>query len=792
MGRSSKRNISAAILILLSITMLLSACGGGGANAEGTPSDDPGFVYVPEYISLPSEITSMERVVIAGDLIYFTSYGKTGEREPGEGEPKPGDEYYYEGMYDVYSNAMYKMKIDGTGLEKLNAYVPQAIPEGSQGSSDLASYAVCEDGSFWIAENLNLYSVEENGKWKDGGSSCSLRKVDADGTELCSVDLTPYAQEGNYFYIGSMLTDGRGNICFTDGNQNLFVMDTEGKLLFKLSEEYGMNSLARLADGSIAVSCYGQSGMTLKTVDMETKAFGKNIELPFNVYNVLNGGGEYDVYYRSESALIGYNFSSKEETKLVNWISADINSNNLNAVAPLQDGRILCTMTNYNMGYMGVEDMAKSSSNNFEIVILTKRDSSAVEKKKIITLAAMWLDYNLRGEIINFNKTNGTYRIEVTDYSEFNTQEDYSAGITKLSTEIISGEVPDILCTNQLPVDRYAAKGLLENLYPYIDADEQLGGRGGLMQPVLSAMEYNGNLYEISPSFYVFTVLGAPDVVGEKMGWTMDELNAVIAANPGAQAFAEMTRESMLYYITIFGLEDYVNWETGECSFNSDSFIKMLEFIKTFPEEIKYDKEEYVDIWQLIAEGKVLLYPMSISDFNQYQMYKAMFGGEVTFKGFPTSNGTGSVFSVDTSIAMSSKCSDKEGAWQFMRMLLTEEYQEKYYSWNFPTNKKCFDKKVTEAMTPETYTDENGKEVEVPKNSWGWGGTPVETFALSQEEADQIMELINSVKSTMSYDENLLEIVKEGAAAFFAGQKTAADAANVIQSRVSIYVNEQR
>ena len=56
----------------------------------------------------------------------------------------------------------------------------------------------------------------------------------------------------------------------------------------------------------------------------------------------------------------------------------------------------------------------------------------------------MYLDWNLRSMIVEYNKTNDEYRINVVDYSEYATDDDYNAGVTKLTTEIISGSVPDI------------------------------------------------------------------------------------------------------------------------------------------------------------------------------------------------------------------------------------------------------------------------------------------------------------------------------------------------------------
>jgi ABC-type glycerol-3-phosphate transport system substrate-binding protein len=41
---------------------------------------------------------------------------------------------------------------------------------------------------------------------------------------------------------------------------------------------------------------------------------------------------------------------------------------------------------------------------------------------------------------------------------------------------------------------------------------------------------------------------------------------------------------------------------------------------------------------------------------------------------------------------MSSTCENKDGAWQFIRKLLTKEYQETNTWGDFPTNQEAFDK----------------------------------------------------------------------------------------------------
>ena len=108
----------------------------------------------------------------------------------------------------------------------------------------------------------------------------------------------------------------------------------------------------------------------------------------------------------------------------------------------------------------------------------------------------------------------------------------------------------------------------------------------------MKALEVNGGIYQAASTFTIQTVVGASNIVGDKMGWTIDDLQAALAKMPeGASAFGNMTRENILYYICMMNQNDYVDWITGKCDFNNESFIKLLEFVKSFPAEINYDDD---------------------------------------------------------------------------------------------------------------------------------------------------------------------------------------------------------
>ena len=146
----------------------------------------------------------------------------------------------------------------------------------------------------------------------------------------------------------------------------------------------------------------------------------------------------------------------------------------------------------------------------------TKVDPKDVVDKKVLTLACNDINWEIRKHVVEFNKTNPEYRIQITDYFQYNTEDDYTIGTTRLNTDIVSGKVPDILVLNEnLPLESYMAKGLFEDLYPYIDKDDAFR-REDFFPNVLKAYENNGKLYRLVPRFTVYTVTGKTADVGDR------------------------------------------------------------------------------------------------------------------------------------------------------------------------------------------------------------------------------------------------------------------------------------
>ncbi len=191
---------------------------------------------------------------------------------------------------------------------------------------------------------------------------------------------------------------------------------------------------------------------------------------------------------------------------------------------------------------------------------------------------------------------------------------------------------------------------------------------------------------------------------------------------------------------------------------------------------------------------------MYLSDLQSIQLYRALFGGGVTFAGYPGEGGSGVRFSADGGLAMSASCADKDAAWSFLRQTLLPDEEEISIGADFPVNRAAFKRKAEESMAFSYLTDETGNTITGPDGEPMMegtvyvfvGGQAIMLKPASQEDYDQVMALYEAADSLVSRDESIWAIAREQAGACFAGDRSAEDAAKAIQSRVELYLNEQK
>lgn len=266
---------------------------------------------------------------------------------------------------------------------------------------------------------------------------------------------------------------------------------------------------------------------------------------------------------------------------------------------------------------------------------------------------------------------------------------------------------------------------------------------------------------------------------------------------PDAQLMQYTTKESALQMCLQYNSNSFIDYTTGTCSFDSPEFVRVLEFANSFPKEYNYDDESSFPA--MIQSGQVLLADVYLSDVQNYQMYRLMMEEEATGIGYPTVDGSAGIYLNSYEmygIAASSDCVD--GAWAFIESTLAKSEDENMHRWNFPSRKDELEEMFADAMKPAYQYDENGEimydeegnPLQYPKTTWGYDDWEAEIYAATQEEVDEIKDMIALAKPQSNGDQTIFTMIMEEAESYFAGQKSAQDVAKVIQSRVEIYVSE--
>ncbi|MDD4773938.1 MAG: extracellular solute-binding protein [Eubacteriales bacterium] len=749
------------IIFALAFSMLLPFGLTGCKTGENAVKTKIKHVYKAEFIEMPEEALSLDRLFMSDGKLYFTGYSHSEEKS---------------------QNLLYSMNQDGSDLTELLTF--------DSNESYMTALTMLPDGTIWTV--FNSYTVnEETGEYSE---NFAMIKYAADGTEQSNLDLKDIITDREHLYINSLTADSKGNLYFVI-EDSVYILDSDAKPKHTAKIENGYINTVKVDASDNVFIIYNDNTSyktTVKKLDPDTGSLSDILSLGSAsnfAYSMTTGGegSSYDFYYNNSVALCGFRFDTLESVELCNWINSDVNGNQIGAFLVVNDDKIICTVydeTDYKQ----------------KLIVLNRVPEEQVVEKYILTLAGIYVDYNTRSAIIAFNRANKEYRITIKDYSVYNTDEDYEQGLTALNNDIIAGNIPDIIQVGyNMPTDSYIAKGLFADLNEYIEKDESID-RSEYLENVFDAMSVNGRLYELTPAFSIRTVSGKQSVVGSASGWTMDEFNAVLDKYPDAKAFYDVTQSAMLENICTITVDQFIDKNSGKCSFDSDGFIQILEFAKTLSDKSVWEMENGMDMgedyWTQMQnahyENRVLLQVEYFNSFRQYwELMQGTYGEEINFIGFPTDNRNGSAISPSFKLAMSAKTKLSEGAWQFMRYFLTDEYQDTI-TYDFPVKLSRLEALAVEAMKPYSWTDEATGEVHEYPSTWWIGNESIEIGEITREYVDVVMNFIRSLNQVVRNDTDMMEIINEEAAAFFAGSKSAEETAKIIQNRVSIYVSESR
>ena len=769
------------LALLLSTALAVTTLTGCGDNTKdttqinNTQSEADGFVYVPTYFDWG---------FAKSDNDWINTYGISNGQMLG--------------MYQSYDETTYKSKQELLVMNLADGVLTRIPVELENENQHVNQFAMKEDGTVLVC--AEEYKWDE--KTQKGESTYTILNLDASGTVLSAIDMTPVCKEMEdkyeWAYPQTMIVDGEG-VLYVQFDQEIVALNEDGSKKFGVETSNYIHNMGVMPDGNIYIVYYGQDGTELAVIDKNAQALGTI----YKVSNSLNGFFEIAegnvMYYSDGSSVRSWDLATGESSILFDWLDSDINGNYVNGISCQDEDTVYAYYSDW-------------QTNEESFLKLVKTDRSQVKEKKTISIATLTnVGGDMMADVVAFNRANEEYRIDVKMYLDQNSMStaDYqnyeqfiNDAVTRMKNDLTGNNPPDIICLSDayIGMEELVNKGLLEEITPYL---EKAGySQDDFVQGVVNSYKLDDKLYSLPTRFALYTAVADSAIVGNEQGWTLAEVQEVVKNMPeGMQFMSRTTQSSFVNQCLMFGYDTFIDNMNSQCHFDSPEFKALLEIAKAFPKEYDYTGEEPSDP-VLLSSGELLMTVENISDLDGIQLCQAYFGDKIpTFIGLPGASGNGTLIVPDGVVyGLCSKSDEKDAAAQFIVGLLTEEYNKSdRFAWGFPVLQKALDDYIADEIDVEYLKDEKGElildEEGNPISTEGGHGIGMGDWEYTyrpcnQEDADILLELINGANGTYNYNTELFNIIMEELEPYFGGQKSADEVAAIIQNRINLYLIE--
>ena len=625
----------------------------------------------------------------------------------------------------------------------------------------------------------------------DGSESYFFVKVSLDGKELSRTEID--TKDLNHVERSFVTPDGSVAL-FDDTTLTFFNQELKKKGQVRIDTMKYLNSIIGTKSGRVFAAYLDDTySSTLAEIFPEE---GKSTVI--NLGNsALDGGfsfhesNAHDLEGNTEKGVKTYDINGTDVTEklVMDYMDSDIISNTVNYCLVLDEETVLL------IG--GYDDIDPTG-------IYKKVPADQIKDKKIITMGSIYsANSQIKKHVLEFNKASDEYKIRLYDYEDYYTDDDFSAPERQFRNDILSGTGPDIIITsNMFNPGIYMNKNVFEDLNPYF---EKSGiNKDDYLANILEVGTHDGKLYTIYPSFSLAYVAAKSSILEGRKGLTMQEvIDLEKKYDCEGHGFASTSKGDLLSTFIAYSGDTYYDTSSGECHFDSEEFVNVLKWVNEYPvEDDTYNSEEnYFDARKQeemdLRKNKALFKYGYLYDLRQFKsLQEVSFGEEIDLIGFPgAKDNTSGLISTDLGFAINSKSENKDAAFDFIKYYISEDYQmpEDEFTYSMPIMKKALDKFIEYRMQDPVsdYGDNKGETYKYTDFSYSTN-KEVETGNITEAEAQKIKEFIYRSTNMPNYDQKVQDIITEEAAAFFNGQKSAEDVAKIIQSRVTIYVQENQ
>lgn len=365
---------------------------------------------------------------------------------------------------------------------------------------------------------------------------------------------------------------------------------------------------------------------------------------------------------------------------------------------------------------------------------------------------------------------------QVGEETKAGEQEEYRQSI---NTALLSGKGPDVLELDRLPADEYVEKGLLLNMEDLMKQDGTLK-QDNMYMNVLEPINQRGGTYAIPSGFYLRAFIGDGDMLKDadinEQTWTWQDFASIVKqlkqGKDNLYGMTDFTSDMLMQEMTVDSYSVYVDKAAKKAKFDTPEFVALLKQVKTMYDEGLMTAEP-AELDKQLFYSAVLREPSDVINvthtlFDHPRLLQKPHNIE--------QSGTTMRIIPSSEFAIRAKTPLQEEAWKLLSFLLSEEGQSMPERGGFSLLKSVNEQKldeIKEQIQAGTYQLPDGQSVQV-----------------EAEEFTRVTQLLEMADPYSIPDGKVIGIVGEESLAYFSGQKSAEEAARLIQNRVTTFLNE--
>lgn len=397
-------------------------------------------------------------------------------------------------------------------------------------------------------------------------------------------------------------------------------------------------------------------------------------------------------------------------------------------------------------------------------------------KKEEIVLALGDENPLLMDYVSKFNRRSETYRVTVRLQEANETGQEF---IDRLQMELAAGRGPDLLMNGQIDAADMARNGYLQELTGILDDGD------GLWTAAMECGKIDGVIYGIPYAGQLFFTTYSEKLTGGRESWTIREFMQAVEASDAEILQYGLSGADIVFYYGLLDNEnaELIDWENGESHLTEDLFLEILAFASRYADRGQIPQE---DVGDALREGRIAAVGSVCLELSELNYLEACFEGEPANIGFPRSEGNG-IYVTPNMLYVNAGSKGKDGAYEFLRFLVSEEGQRRYVERNrsgggvslMPIRLDILDEMTALEMRKAGETTARSAT-----------GVLFVKDGFTQEQKERFDRLLEKAEPGNWHAAEIMSIVYEELEPYFAGQRTAAEAAANLDNRVQLYLDE--